>query len=79
MVAVAFPGGSVIKNLPANAGDTGNSASIPGSGKSPRVGNASLPSTVVWKISWTKKSGGLQSMEFQRVRHTEQLTHDVRM
>ena len=27
-----FPGGSVVKNLPANAGDTG---SIPGSGRSP--------------------------------------------
>ena len=31
-----FPGGSVIKNLPTNAGDVG---SIPGSGKSPRGGN----------------------------------------
>ena len=28
----SFPGGSVVKNLPANAGDTG---SIPGSGRSP--------------------------------------------
>ena len=31
-----FPGGSVVKNLPANAGDTG---SIPGWGRSPGVGN----------------------------------------
>ena len=31
-----FPGGSVVKNPPANAGDTG---SIPGSGKSPGEGN----------------------------------------
>ena len=31
-----FPGGSVIKNLPANAGDVG---SIPGPGKSPGEGN----------------------------------------
>ena len=31
-----FPGGVVIKNLPANAGDT---SSIPGSGRSPGVGN----------------------------------------
>ena len=30
-----FPGGSVIKNLPANAGDTGDMCSIPGSGRSP--------------------------------------------
>ena len=31
-----FPGGSVIKNLPANAGDAG---SIPGLGRSPGEGN----------------------------------------
>ena len=31
-----FPGGSVVKNLPANAGDV---SSIPGSGRSPREGN----------------------------------------
>ena len=31
-----FPGGSVVKNPPANAGDTG---SIPGSGRSPGEGN----------------------------------------
>ena len=33
-----FPGGTVVKNLPANAGDVG---SILGSGRSPRVGNGS--------------------------------------
>ena len=31
--------GSVIKNPPANAGDTGDVGSIPGSGRSPGVGN----------------------------------------
>ena len=34
---MASPGASVVKNLPANAGYMG---SIPGSGKSPREGNA---------------------------------------
>ena len=33
-----FPGGSVVKNLPANAGDTGDAGSIPGSGRSPGRG-----------------------------------------
>ena len=33
------PGGPVVKNLPANAGDTGDTASIPGSGRSPGEGN----------------------------------------
>ena len=33
-----FPGGSVVKNLSANAGDTGDSGLIPGSGRSPGGG-----------------------------------------
>ena len=37
-----FPGGSVVKNLPANAGDTRVAGSIPGSGRSPGVGNGNL-------------------------------------
>ena len=36
---MAFPGGSVVKNLPANAGGAGNTGSIPGSGRCPGVGN----------------------------------------
>ena len=35
-----FPGGSVVKNLPANAGDAGDTGAIPGSGKSPEGGNS---------------------------------------
>ena len=34
-----FPGGTVVKNLPANTGDTRDAGSIPGSGRSPGVGN----------------------------------------
>jgi len=37
-----FPGGSVVKNLPASAGDTRDVGSIPGSGRSPEVGNGNL-------------------------------------
>ena len=29
----------MVKNLPANAGDTKNAGSIPGSGKSPEIGS----------------------------------------
>ena len=32
---MVFPGQSVVKNLPASAGDTGDISSIPGSGQSP--------------------------------------------
>ena len=35
---MGFPGGSVVKNLPANAGDTGDVGLIPGSGRSPGEG-----------------------------------------
>ena len=34
-----FPGGSVVKNLPANSGDARDVDSIPGLGRSPGVGN----------------------------------------
>ena len=33
---MGFPGGSVVKNVPANAGETG---SVPGSGRSPGEGH----------------------------------------
>ena len=36
---IAFPGGTVVKNPPANAGDMRDSGSIPGSGRSPGEGN----------------------------------------
>ena len=34
-----FPGGAVVKNPPASAGDPGDMGSIPGSGRSPGEGN----------------------------------------
>ena len=34
-----FPGGSAVKNPPANAGDVGDAGLSPGLGRSPRVGN----------------------------------------
>ena len=37
-----FPGGSGVKNPPANGGDTGDTGLIPGSGRSPREGNVNL-------------------------------------
>ena len=38
-----FPGGLVVKNPPANAGDTGDADLIPGSGRSPGEGNSNSP------------------------------------
>ena len=37
-----FSGGSVVKNLLANAGEAGGTASIPGWGRSPGEGNGNL-------------------------------------
>ena len=59
----------MVKNLPANAGDTGGKASIPGSGGSPGVGNGNPLQYFAWKISWIEESGGLQSTGSQKVGH----------
>ena len=61
--------GTVVKNLPANAGDSRDTGSIPGSGRSPGVGNGNS-SILVWRIiPWTEEPGRLQSMGSQRVVH----------
>ena len=61
---MGFPGGLVVKNLPANAGDTG---SIPGLGRSPGEGNGNPSSSIlVSRIPWTEEPGRLQSMGPQK-------------
>ena len=56
---LSFPGGSVIKNPPANAGDVGLN---PGLGRLPGEGNGNPLQCSCWKIPWTEKHGRLQSM-----------------
>ena len=63
--ATAFPGGSVVKNPPANTGDAG---SIYALGRCPEGGDGTHSSILAWKIPWTEEPGGLQSMGSQRVR-----------
>ena len=63
---MASPGGSDSKESACNAGDPGL---IPGSGRSLGEGNGYLLQYSCPKNSWTEKSGGLQSMGSQRVRH----------
>ena len=75
-----FPGGSVVKNLPANAEDAGNLGSIPESGRFPGGGHGTLHwedplekgmathfIILAWEIPWTKEPGGLLPMGSQRV------------
>ena len=47
---LGFPGGSVVKNQPANAGDMD---SVPGLGRSPGEGNENPLQYSAWKILWT--------------------------
>ena len=61
---MGFPGGSVVKNLPASAGNAGL---IPESGKS--LEEATYSSILAWEIPRTEEPGGLQSMGLQRVGH----------
>ena len=59
----------MVKNLPANGGDTRNSGLIIGLGRSPSEGNGNPFSVLAWKFSWTEKPDRLQSMGLQRVGH----------
>ena len=65
---VGFPLGSVVKNLPANAGDMGDMGSIPGLGRTPEEGNGNPLQYSWWEILWTEEQDGLKSMGLQRVR-----------
>ena len=60
----------MVKNLPANIGDTRDAGLIPGSGRYPGVRNGKpLQCILARKIPWTEWPGGLQSMRSQRIRH----------
>ena len=64
-----FPGSSVVKNLPASAGDTRDAGSIPGLGRSPGKEIATYSSVPAVINPWTEEPGGLQSMGSPRVGH----------
>ena len=49
----------MVKNPPANAGDTRGAGLTPGSGQSPGGGNATHSSIFVWEIPRTEKPGRL--------------------
>ena len=64
-----FPGSSVVKNPPANAGGTRDMGSISGLGRSLEEELATHSSILVGKIPWTEETGGIHSTGPQRVRH----------
>ena len=60
------PGGSVVKNPPANARDLGL---IPGLERSPRGGMATHSSFLAWETPWAEEPSGPQYMRSQRIRY----------
>ena len=52
-ISCSFPGGSVIKSLPVNSGETGNASSILGSGRYPGEGNGIPTQYSCLEIPWT--------------------------
>ena len=56
-IGEGFPGGSVVKNPPTNAGAAGDTASIPGSRRSPGGGNGNPLQYSCLEIPWTEESG----------------------
>ena len=56
---MSFLGGSVVKNLPANAGDLG--------GEDPLENEMATHTTILaWEIPWTEEPGELWSMGSQK-------------
>ena len=57
------------KESTCSAGDTEDTSSIPGLGRSPEEEMATHSSILAWEIPWTEEPAGLQSMGSQRVGH----------
>ena len=70
LLLFSFPGGSEVKNLPANAVDTRDMGSIPGSGRSTGGGNGNLLQYSYLGNSMARGAWQLLSMGSQRVRHS---------
>ena len=71
-IKASFPGGSVVKNPPASAGDVGL---LPGLGRPPEKEMATHSSILAWKSPWTGEPGGLQPAGSQRAGHDGTCTH----
>jgi len=60
---MGFQDDSVVRNLPANAGDSGL---IPGLGRYPGGRKVNPLQYYSWEIPWTEEPGGLHSMGSQK-------------
>ena len=59
---MGFPGGLVVKNLPANAGDMGLILGLEDPLEKEMATHSSI---LAWGILWIEEPNGLQSMELQ--------------
>ena len=75
---MGFLGGSVVKNLPANAGDVKESwVQSLGQEDYLEEERATHSSILAWKIPRTEEPGGLQSMGSQELDTTQQLNNSL--
>ena len=65
----------MVKNPPANVGDTKDSGWIPGLGRWTAKGSGTHASILTWEIPWTEEPGRLQYVVSQRVGHDGTHTH----
>ena len=59
---MGFPGGAVVRNLPANAADARDPVQSLGQENLLKQEVATPSSILPWKIPWTEEPGGLQPM-----------------
>ena len=59
----------VVKNPPANAGDTRDIGSSLDCGDLLEKGMITHSSILIWRIPWTEEPSGLQSIGSERVKH----------
>ena len=65
MVKRGFPGGAVVENSPASAGNARDAGSTPSLEDPLEKEMTPHPSILAWEISWTEEPGGLQSIGSQ--------------
>ena len=67
MAEQGFPDGSAGEESSYNAGDIGDTGSIPGQEDPLEKNMETHASILAWEIPWTEAPGGVQSMGSQRV------------
>ena len=72
-IYMGFPGGSAVKNPPANARDM---SSVLGSGTFPGEGSGNSLQYSSWEIPWPEDPGRLHSQGCKELDTTERLNND---